>query len=278
MPFSGLRVVSLESRRSAEIEQLIRNQHGTPFVAPSMREVPDSENAHLFDFAERLFRGDFDMGIFMTGVGTRALHKILATRYGAERFPEALRSITVVARGPKPVGVLRELKVPIDITVPEPNTTREILAAVEGRPEKRIFVQEYGEPNLELIAGLRARGAEATPVHVYSWDLPEDTAPLREAVRRLTEGKADVVLLTASAQIDHLFRIASEMGMADALREGMKRLVVASIGPVNSATLREYGIEPDIEPTHPKMGLLVKETAEQSAAILKRKQNHETNE
>ena len=104
MPFAGLRVVSLESRRSTEIEQLIRNQHGTPFVAPSMREVPDSENAHLFEFAERLFRGDFDMGIFMTGVGTRALHKIIATRYGAERFPEALRGITVVARGPKPLA------------------------------------------------------------------------------------------------------------------------------------------------------------------------------
>ena len=110
-------------------------------------------------------------------------------------------------------------------------------------------------------------------MHVYSWDLPEDTAPLREAVRRLAGGEADVVLLTASAQIDHLFRIATEMGMTDALREGMKCLVVASIGPTNSTTLREYGIEPDLEPTHPKMGFLVKETAEQAAAILARKRS-----
>jgi uroporphyrinogen-III synthase len=35
--------------------------------------------------------------------------------------------------------------------------------------------------------------------------------------------------------------------------------------------LREYGIEPDLEPSHPKLGFLVKETAEQSDRLLKGK-------
>ncbi len=45
-------------------------------------------------------------------------------------------------------------------------------------------------------------------------------------------------------------------------------MVIASIGPTTTETLEEFGLQPDITPTHPKMGFLVKETAEQAAAIL----------
>src|SRR5580700_8134032 len=100
MPFDGLRVLAFESRRATEIGELIRRQGGDAFVAPSMREAPLENNQAGFDFAERLFRGEFDMMIFLTGVGTRALDKVLASRYPAGRFAESLRSITVVARGP----------------------------------------------------------------------------------------------------------------------------------------------------------------------------------
>ena len=73
MPFDGLRVLSLESRRSAEIETLIRKQGGEPFVAPSMRETPLEENAEAIRFAESLLNGEFDAVILLTGVGTRML-------------------------------------------------------------------------------------------------------------------------------------------------------------------------------------------------------------
>ncbi len=271
MPFDGLRVIAFESRRAHEIAELIRRQGGDPFVAPSMREAPIENNAEAFQFAERLFRGEFDMIILLTGVGTRALHKVLATQYPAERFPEALRSVTVVARGPKPAAVLRELQVPITVNVPEPNTWRELLDAIAGRPETRIAVQEYGKSNTDLLDALRARGAEVTPVRIYQWDLPEDLAPLQEAARRIAATQADVVLFTTSIQIQHLFRIASEAGTEQAVRDGINRSVVASIGPTTTETLEEFDLPPDLEPTHPKMGFLVKETADRAHEILNRK-------
>jgi uroporphyrinogen-III synthase len=271
MPFNGLRVVSFESRRAAEMAELIRRQGGVPFVAPSMREAPIENNAEAFEFAEQLFHGDFDMLIFLTGVGTRALNKVLASRYPEDRFAEALRRIAVAARGPKPLAALRELQVPVAVTAPEPNTWRELLAALDGRPERKIAVQEYGKSNPELLDGLRARGAEVTPVRIYQWDLPEDLEPLREAVHRIADGAADVAMFTTSIQIPHLFRIAAEEGIEAAMREGLRRMAIASIGPTTTETLEEFGLQPDITPTHPKMGFLVKETAEQAAAVLDRK-------
>src|SRR5437762_2566218 len=151
MSFAGMRVLSLESRRAAEMAQLIRNQQGDPFVAPSMREAPIEHNEAVFAFAERLFRGEFDMMVFLTGVGTRALNKLLESRYPPERFAEALRALTTVVRGPKPAAALREMNVPLAVQVPEPNTWREVLAATAKRPERRIAVQEYGKSNLELL-------------------------------------------------------------------------------------------------------------------------------
>ena len=265
-----MKILALESRRATEIAQLIRSQQGDPFVAPSMREAPLEHNDEAFQFAEKLFAGGFDMVVLLTGVGTRLLDRALATRYPAGRFAEALRGVTVVARGPKPMAVLREMNVTA-ILVPEPNTWREVLAATDGRPERRIAVQEYGRSNPELLDGFRARGAEVTAVRVYQWDLPEDTGPLREAARRVAAGEFGAALFTTSVQIAHLFQIAAEAGLEPQVRDGFSKMLVASIGPATSEALQEYGLRVDFEPSHPKMGFLVQETASRVAALAKEK-------
>jgi uroporphyrinogen-III synthase len=222
MAFAGLRVLSFESRRAAEIAALIRKQGGEPLVAPSMKEMPIESNPEAFAFAERLFAGEFEMMILLTGVGTRYLDRVLATRYEAGKFAEALRHLTVVVRGPKPAAVMREWQVPIAVHAPEPNTWREVLTSTNGRPERRIAVQEYGKSNPELLEALRARGCEVTAVRVYEWGLPEDTGPLREAVHRLADGQVDVVLFTTSIQVVHLFRVAAEEGMEEPVRAALQ--------------------------------------------------------
>ena len=267
--FNGLRVIALESRRSVKMARLIEFHGGVPRVAPSMREVPIERNQHALRFAAALLSGRFDMMIFLTGVGTRALTKVVETRYRREDFVEALTKVTVVARGPKPIAALKDLGVPIDVKVPEPNTWRDLLQAIDPVPTGlRVALQEYGKPNLALIQALRDRRAHVTPVPVYQWELPEDTGPLRQAIRDMTERRADVVLFTTSVQVPHLFTIAAEMQVEDRLRTALVHVMVASIGPICSETLLDHGVHIDMEPRHPKMGILVQEAAEQSAGIL----------
>ncbi|MDZ4799219.1 MAG: uroporphyrinogen-III synthase [Bryobacteraceae bacterium] len=262
MSFAGRRVLALESRRAAETAELIRRNGGDPFVAPSMSEVPLEANQDAFLFAERLFAGEFDMMILLTGVGTRYLAKVLATRYPAEAFPDALRKLTIVARGPKPVAALREMGLAATIVAPEPNTWREVLAVTEGRPEKRIAVQLYGKAHPELVKALEGRGAAVATVPVYAWAMPDDTAPLVEAAKGLAAGHYDVVLITSSHQIVHLMEVARDLGIEAAAHSGLKKAIIASIGPTTSEMLHEFGFEPSMEPSHPKLGLLVKEAAE----------------
>jgi uroporphyrinogen-III synthase len=275
--FGGLRVLALESRRGQEMAKLIASYGGEAVVAPSMQEVPLDSNAEALAFASALAEGGLDIVIFLTGVGTRALTRVAETKYSRETFVAALQRVVVVARGPKPAAVLREMGVPVTVAVPEPNTWREMLQALDERAQslplkgQRIAVQEYGVSNQELLTGLAERGARVTRVPVYQWALPEDTAPLRAAVAAITRGEIEVVLFTTSVQVTHLLQIASEMELQESLRRAMKRMVVASIGPTTSGELLRHNFAVDLEPTHPKMGFLVKETAERCGELLQQK-------
>src|SRR3984885_15170224 len=224
---AGLRVLSLESRRAQEMSKLIENYGGRAIVAPSMREVPLESNTEALIFARTLAANGFDMVIFLTGVGTRALARVVETIYPLEQFAEGLRAVTVVARGPKPVAALKQLGVPVTIAVPEPNTWRDLLRTLDEKREsmpiegRRVAVQEYGASNPELLAGLLERGARLTRVPVYQWALPEDTGPLREAAAMLARGEVDVALFTTSVQVAHLLQIAREMGLEESVRRGL---------------------------------------------------------
>ncbi len=273
-------MLALESRRAPELAKLISSYGGEPVVAPAMREVPLESNQETLAFAAALLAGEFDMVIFLTGVGARALLSVVETAYKREDYIAALQGVNVVARGPKPVAVLRELGVTPGVTVPEPNTWRELLAALDeagaSREElrlrgARVAVQEYGVSNPELLSGLRERGADVTRVPVYQWALPDDRAPLQAAVKALADEEIDTVLFTTSVQVVHLFQMAAEMKLEDPMRRGLSRTIVASIGPTTSEELQRRGIRADLEPSHPKMGFLVKETAERSAELLRRK-------
>ena len=270
--FQGLTVLTLESRRGQEMIKLIESYGGRAVHAPAMREVPLSSNSEALNFADGLFAGRFDIVIFLTGVGARALLHVLEDAHPRERVLEDLRKVSIIARGPKPVVVLREWKVPIALTAPEPNTWHELLQAIDAsQPDlrgKRVAVQEYGVSNPELIEGLGQRGADVTRVPVYRWELPEDTGPLRAAVTEVIASRIDVALFTTGVQIDHFFQIAEQERKKDDLKAGMERLVKASIGPMTSDTLRGHGLLVDLEASHPKMGFLVKEAAEQAEALL----------
>jgi uroporphyrinogen-III synthase len=110
---------------------------------------------------------------------------------------------------------------------------------------------------------------------VYQWALPEDLQPMRECVVGIVNGMVDVVLFLTAVQIIHLFQVTEQMGVEEDLREALRKTVVLSIGPTTSEELTHYGIEPDFEPSRPKMGFLVNEAAQYAGRLLEKKRNGE---
>ena len=276
--FDGRAVLVLESRRAKELGSIVESYGGRPIIAPSMREIPLESNTEALAFADAVLRLEFDLIILLTGVGTRALLELVETvRAQRDGFIAALKRIPIAVRGPKPTAVLRDVGVTPWLQAPEPNTWRELLTSLDQRSEemplraRRVAVQEYGAPNPELLQALEERGALLTRVPIYQWALPEDVEPLRQACRSLVDGGIDVVLLTTATQVTHLLQVAGQMGLDEGVRAALGRVMVASIGPTTSETLRAEGIAIDMEPSHPKMGFLVREAADRAATLLEAK-------
>jgi uroporphyrinogen-III synthase len=275
--FSGLRVLSLESRHAKEISKLIVSYGGKSVVAPAMREVKLESDSQALAFAAGLIDGRFDMVIFLTGAGIRGLMAAAEKVYARTDLRNALGRVQVIARGSKPCSVLNEFGVKPNLVAPEPNTWREVLRALDdfSGPKQlygmRVAVQEYGVPCTGLLTGLSERGARVTRVPVYRWSLPEDVVPLQEAATLVAKGEIDVVLLTAAVQAEHLFQVAAAMGIEEAMRGKMERIVIATVGPTTSEQLGSLGLRADLEASHPRMGFLVEETAARSAEILREK-------
>lgn len=257
-----IRVCSFESRRGEEMRGLIERAGGEATIAPSMKEVPLGENSPVFAILDRVLAGDFEVFIFLTGVGARALLEAAGTRIAIKDVVAAINQTCVIIRGPKPVPVLKEAGIRIDIRAPEPNTWREILQAIDNAgldvAGKRIALQEYGAPSPDLVAALEARGAAVETVTVYRWSLPDDTGPLERAIDRTIAGEFDGILFTSAQQAHHVLQVADSRGLKQAWLDAACRCVVGSIGPTASETLIQLGLPPDLEPEHGKMGHLVR--------------------
>ncbi len=251
--------------------RMIAKFGGVPFVSPSMREISVGHNRQAIEFANRLITGGIDVVIFLTGVGARILVQQIERHVDRAQFLAAVSDVKTVVRGPKPLAVLKEFGITPTIVVPEPNTWRELLATFDEKlPIANLVVglQEYGVINRSLVAGLEARGATVETVHVYDWALPEDSGPLEQNIRRIAAGEIDVAMFTSANQVLNLLKLADELNLLEELRTRFRNLVVASIGPTTSEMLRNEELPVDLEPSHPKMGHLVAETAERAGELL----------
>jgi len=253
-------VAILEARVSEQMADLVRKYGGTPVSAPALSELPDIDPAHISELLDEWDANPPDLFIFQTGVGVKALLATTDALGSTDRLLRVLARARVVVRGPKPTAVLRSREVRIDLSAQEPYTTTEVLSELEGTElvGKRVVVQRYGETNRELHQELERRGAKVIEIATYRWGLPADTAPMAELIGALGRNEIDAVAFTSASQVHNLFTVAQRMGRADVLAKDLSRALVASIGPVCTAALKQHHVRVDIEPHPPKLGPFIK--------------------
>ena len=267
----------LEARMAGEMADLVRRYGGSVRSAAAVSEQPVDCADVVSDLLRRLDYQAKRIFVFLTGVGATLLFEE-AERQG--RLPlllDALKHATVACRGPKPTAALKRFGVTPSMSAADPYTTSELLDAMRSVDLVDIDVTlvHYGERSDLLANALRARGASLQELCVYEWRLPDDIGPLQDLIRQIGAREVDAVIFTSQVQMKHMLRVASEMGFEPSLRDALKLdVVVASVGPVCSAALREAGIEPHVEPVSPKMGPLVAALAEHFAARSEGREKH----
>lgn len=253
------RIAILESRLGEQMVDLVAKRGGVPVHAPALAELPDLDPQRIAALVHSLEKAPPKLAIFQTGVGTRALFAATDGLGLTATLLSLLAASTVVARGPKPTGALRSRHVRIDRSAADPFTTKEVLDCIEGLDlgRQRVIVQRYGSVNRELDQALEARGAEVIEIPTYRWSLPSDTGPLENLIGALERGELHAAVFTNAEQARNLFSVAGKLGKADALRQSLNGILVASIGPVASAALREQQVNIGLESSPPKLGALI---------------------
>ena len=106
-------------------------------------------------------------------------------------------------------------------------------------PIKKAFILRAEKARNILPKGLKRRGYEVTVVDLYDTVIPKASkGPLKEAL----EDGVDIVTFTSSSTVENFMNLIGR----DHKRK-LSGIKLASIGPVTSGKLREYGLRPDIE-------------------------------
>ncbi len=252
-------VAILETRTGEHLAEMIARRGALPMLAPALEEVPDVDLGKLGTLLEGAVATPFTMAIFQTGVGTRALFEAAQALGSTPSLMRMLERAVVVVRGPKPTGELNSRGVRIDLRAAEPYTTDTVLEAVAGVPfeHQRVLVQRYGEANRRLCGELRARGAAVEEIATYRWALPGDVGPLERLIDALVAATVDAVVFTSAVQVRNLHTIAVRMNRGGEFAGLLNARIVASIGPVCTAALKEHGVTPTFEASPPKLGPLL---------------------
>ena len=255
----GMTVGLLQARHGRELAALVEKHGGVALHAPCMREIPAGDRDAIRSALQRAVEGPLYMAVFLTGIGAAALFSG-ATEAGCyEALMARLQPAIVVARGPKPLAVLHRHRLAVDRRTTEPHTTEQVRDLVgESLDGRTVLLQHYGVDNTLLADHLRNAGAELVEVHPYEWGAPVDLEPVHALLDRLVAGDVDITAFTSASQVHMLFQIAADEGRGAEVRDALqRRTVVAAVGPVCAAALRDHGVTPTIQPARPKMAPLV---------------------
>lgn len=259
----GRRVALLEGRKSGELAGMVSRLGGVATTAPAVREMarPDDFDPLL----RRIIRRDFAIVVVLSGAGITALFQEADARGRLVEIREALASMTLAVRGPKPLAALKPHRLSAHIMTGKPHTSDDLLEALALTPLDGVplLVLHYGERNEAFAGALRSRGAVVDDVCLYEWALPEDTAPLRALIDATVGRRIDAILFTSQVQFRHLVRVAEDMRCADAVLQALSRdVIVGAVGPVCASALRQGGLVPDVIPALPNSVSLVNALAD----------------
>lgn len=247
---TGYRILILETREEAQFSRMLAEQGADVIQCPMfvIHDAPDS--APIEAWIKRFIAQPFDDLVLMTGEGLRRIMTVVR-RTGLEpEFIAALGKARKFARGPKPVRALRELGLEAQEITETP--TSEGIAGMLGKHDlkgRRVGLQLYPDrDHTKLIAAIKALGAEIDTVLPYIYDPQAAEGSIITAIDEMASGRVDAIALTSSGQVRRLMDTAKAHNCEDRLRQGLERTPIASVGPVVSDELGNYGLRASIYP------------------------------
>ncbi len=231
----GAEVVQAPVIRVQPLRSAPRRLGENAFPSEPYQSVPSPPSVAPLDPAAPMNLSPYDLICLTSPNGVAHLFQRLAQ---SERHPSDARALAgarVAAIGPGTARALAEHGITADI-VPERYVAEGLVEALAELPVRHALIARAREARDVLPDALRARGAEVDVLELYE-TVAEPLSPAALAAAR----SGDYITFTSSSTVR--FFLEGAGGSADLAPTTR----IVSIGPVTSATLREHGLEPDVE-------------------------------
>ncbi|WP_298785782.1 uroporphyrinogen-III synthase [uncultured Marinococcus sp.] len=254
---SGRQVILAASRKTEEMEELIRRQGGEPLNYP-LQGTSFLNEEQLRAPMRAYLEQPVDWSIFMTGMGLNAMLDIAEEEGIREAFVQKIQQTKVAARGYKTANVLKSLECEIAAR-DDDGTTEGMIRALEGHDfrQKRVMVQLHGIENPRLRRYLEEHGAKVYDILPYQHTPPEE-AVAAECLETILNAGSDAICFTTAIQVHALFQYAGKDGRTEELQEALRHQVMpTAVGKVTAEALRERGIGDYVVPDNERMGAMI---------------------
>lgn len=240
-PLQGKRIVVTRSaRQSSALADLLQQAGAEAILLPTIEIVPPEQWGPL-DLAIQSI-GQYD-GVIFTSVNGVQFFFHRARQLGV--FPERKPDAWVCAIGPATARELETNGWKADV-VPEQYVAESLVTALS---RQRIAGQHILVPRAAIARDvipveLAARGAAVMLVEAYQTERPVQSKKLAAELFPISGNSAhpDAVLFTSSSTARNFADL-----LGDGYRERLQGVLLAAIGPVTSATLRELGLAVGVE-------------------------------
>ncbi len=258
LPLFGRRIVVTRAREQAAALREPLEERGAAVVEiPAIELRPPASWAPLDNAIRRLSEFHFLLVTSVNGV-----RNFMARMDALGHDARDLKGLTIGAIGPATAGEFRRYGVRVDF-VPSEYRAEGLLEALAGQDIRgRKILIPRAKVARDLVAkALEKRGARVEVVVAYETVVPSYAPGELEA---LLDPPPDVFTFTSSSTATHFVRLLADRKLDRLLRES----VIASIGPVTSATLRKLGFPSALEATESTMSGVVQALEEHFSALL----------
>ena len=237
-PLAGRRVLVTRARKQAgKLSSKLRAVGATVLEIPSIEIRPPRSFRPLDQALKQVMEYDWLILTSVNGVDA------LFARMKKLRIPvQALANLSVCAIGPATRDALAERGVRVEV-VPEKYIAESVVAELSPRVEGRNVLLVRAKVARDVIPReLRHAGAAVDVVEAYETIVPAASRKRLQAALKNPRLRPSAITFTSSSTAKNFFDLLGKN------RAGtLDGIVLASIGPVTSSTLRDIGLRVDVE-------------------------------
>ena len=242
-PLQGVRVLVGRARQQASVLSAYLKELGAEVLEIPFIEICPPRSYQPLDTALKHI-SEYEWLVLTSVNGVEALW---ARMRKLEIDATSFADLKIATIGPSTRSATEKMGLQVSV-VPAKYVAESVVESLRGKVEgKRVLMVRAAVARDVIPRELREMGATVDVVEGYQTVLPDSSRKKLDAVMADAQHRPDVVTFTSSSTVRNFVELLGGRERARHISNLLDGIRLASIGPITSATLREFGLPVHVE-------------------------------